>query len=192
MGRFLDFPGNESRISCAVIPAQAGIRPNQMCATNGWPGRVPGRHGEAMLCMGAGMTEYKLRKVAVFSIAVLFVFAGAAHAEVKGSFIGPGTYATKEGCEKLAKIAAGGDKNAGTVPEALSVDGFHGWEGACTFRSVTEKVKGRVWSVNMDCAEGITDETESDIFEKLSDGSFKVTVMDKSTVYQRCDTTKGK
>ena len=116
----------------------------------------------------------------------------AAHAGGKGSFIGPGTYATQEGCEKLAKIAAGGNKNAGTVPEALTVDGFLGWEGACSFRSVTEKVKGRIWSANMDCAEGITDETESDTFEKLPDGSFKVTVMDNSTIYQRCDTAKGK
>jgi hypothetical protein len=118
--------------------------------------------------------------------------SASALAEVKGTFIGPGTYATKEGCEKLARIAAGGAKNVGTVPEALTVDGFLGWEGACTFRSVTEKVKGRIWSANMDCAEGITDETESDTFEKLPDGAFKVTVMDTSTIYQRCDTAKGK
>lgn len=118
--------------------------------------------------------------------------ATAVRAGDKGSFIGPGTYATEEGCAKLAKIAAGTERNVATVPEALTVDGFLGWEGACSFRSVTEKVKGRIWSVNMDCAEGITDETESDTFEKLPDGSFKVTVMDNSTIYQRCDTAKGK
>ena len=175
-----------------VIPAQAGIHPSRKSVPNCKPGWVPGRHGEAMLCMGAGMTEYRLHTIAVWSVSVLLALVSAASAESKGSFIGPGTYATKEGCEKLARIAAGGEKNVGTVPEALTVDGFLGWEGACSFRSVTEKVKGRIWSANMDCAEGITDETESDTFEKLPDGSFKVTVMDNSTIYQRCDTTKGK
>jgi hypothetical protein len=138
------------------------------------------------------MTEYKLLRAVICSVSVLLAMPSVAHAEAKGSFIGPGTYATKEGCEKLAKIATGGDRNVGTVPEALTVDGFLGWEGACSFRSVTEKVKGRIWSANMDCAEGITEESQDDTFEKLPDGSFKVTVMDNSTIFQRCDTAKGK
>ena len=113
-------------------------------------------------------------------------------AEVKGAFVGPGTYATKEGCEKLAKIAAGGEKNVGTVPETLTMDGFASWEGACTFSSITENKKGKVWQVKMQCAEEATEGPESDVFERLADGTIKVTVMDTSTVLQRCDTEKGK
>ena len=130
-------------------------------------------------------------KIAV-AIALILSAAHLAHAEVKGTFIGPGTYATKEGCAKLEKIAAGGNTNAGTVPEVLTVDGFLTWEGVCTFRSFTEKEKGRIWSANLDCAEGITEEAETDTFEKLADGSFKVTIMDTSTIFQRCDSDKGK
>ena len=128
----------------------------------------------------------------VCAVALMLCSTRLAQAEVKGTFIGPGTYATKEGCAKLEKIAAGGNKNVGTVPEVLTVDGFLTWEGICTFRSFTEKEKGRVWSANMDCAEGITEEAESDTFEKLADGSFKVTIMDNATIFQRCDSDKGK
>lgn len=125
-------------------------------------------------------------------ISVMLAATCVAAAEVKGTFIGPGTYATVEGCEKLKKIASGGNKNVGTVPEVLTVDGFLTWEGACTFRSFTEKERGRIWSANMDCAEGITEEAESDTFEKLADGSFKVTIMGDATIFQRCDSDKGK
>ena len=128
----------------------------------------------------------------VLVILVMVAATRVAAAEQKGTFIGPGTYATKEGCAKLEKIAAGGNKNVGTVPDVLTVDGFLSWEGACTFRSFTEKEKGRLWSANMDCAEGITEEAESDTFEKLADGSFKVTIMDTATIFQRCDSDKGK
>ncbi len=130
-------------------------------------------------------------KLLVSTLAVLAISASV-HAEVKGTFIGPGTYATKDGCEKLAKIAAGGNKNVGTVPETLTVDGFIGWEGACTFRSITEKQPGKVWTAKMDCFEGATEGPESDIFERMADGTLKVTIMDSSTMMQRCDTDRGK
>ena len=130
-------------------------------------------------------------KLLVSTLAMLAISASV-HAEVKGTFIGPGTYATKEGCDKLAKIAAGENKNVGTVPETLTVDGFIGWEGACTFRSITEKQPGKVWTAKMDCFEGATEGPESDIFERMPDGTLKVTIMDSSTMMQRCDTDKGK
>ena len=123
---------------------------------------------------------------------LLLSFSAPSRAEVKGTFVGPGTYATADGCEKLAKIAAGGNKNVGTVPETLTVDGFIGWEGACTFRSITEKQAGKVWTAKMDCFEGATEGPESDIFERLPDGTLKVTIMDSSTIMQRCEPDKGK
>lgn len=115
-----------------------------------------------------------------------------AHAAVKGTFIGPGTYATAEGCKKLTAIEAGGDKNVGTTPETLTEDGFTSWEGACTFVSVTEKDKGRSWTAHMACAEEAEEGTETDLFEKMDDGKIKVTVMENATILQRCDAEKGK
>lgn len=111
---------------------------------------------------------------------------------VKADFIGPGTYATAEGCNKLAALAAGAERNVGTVPETLTVDGFEGWEGSCTFRSVTEVTKGTKWTASMDCNEGAEEGPESDTFERLGDGSIKVTVMGNATVFERCATATGK
>lgn len=126
----------------------------------------------------------------VFCLALAAV--GPAHAAVKGTFVGPGTYATEEGCKKLAAIESGGDKNAGTAPETLTEDGFETWEGACTFTSFTEKDKGRSWTARMACAEEALEGTESDLFERLDDGKIRVTVMEKATLLQRCDAEKGK
>jgi hypothetical protein len=128
----------------------------------------------------------------IASALTLAVMAGAAQAEVKGTFIGEGTYTTKEGCEKLKKIAAGGDKNVETTPETLTQDGFETWEGSCTFRSVTEKDKDKRWTAVMDCAEGDTKDAENDTFEKMLDGAIKVTVEGKSTTFYRCDAEQGK
>ena len=122
--------------------------------------------------------------------AVLAILSAPASAAMKGTFIGPGTYATKEGCAKLKVLDAGGDRNVGTVPETLTEDGFLTWEGGCTFRSVTEKEKARLWSAQMDCAEEAEEGTELDVFEKMPDGSIKVTVMGKATTLVRCDAEK--
>lgn len=128
-----------------------------------------------------------------FAAVVLATLAAApAAAEVSGTFIGPGTYATAEGCKKLSVIAAGGDSNVGTVPETLTQDGFMGWEGSCTFTSFTEIEKDKKWKALMHCAEGPEEGPESDIFERLPDGNLKVTVMDNATIFERCDAEKGK
>ncbi len=124
--------------------------------------------------------------------AVPVLAAVPARAAVKGTFIGPGTYATADGCEKLKALAAGADKNVGTVPETLTEDGFSSWEGTCTFTSFTEKDQGRMWSAAMNCAEGANEGPESDIFERMLDGSIKVTVMNSATTLVRCDADKGK
>ncbi len=133
-----------------------------------------------------------MRSLATLIGGLALVCATSALAAVKGSFIGPGTYATADGCKKLAAIEAGGDKNVETTPETLTEDGFASWEGACTFASFTEKDKGRSWTAHMACAEESDEGTESDLFEKLDDGKIKVTVMESATVLQRCDAEKGK
>lgn len=118
--------------------------------------------------------------------------ARADEATVKGTFIGPGIYATAEGCQKLSALAAGGDQNVGTVPETLTEDGFEGWEGSCTFTSVTEVEPGKKWKTEMQCAEGPDENEETDIFERLPDGALKVTQDNHVTMFQRCDAAKGK
>lgn len=106
---------------------------------------------------------------------------------VKGTFVGAGIYATAEGCQKLAALAKGGDQNAGTVPELLTEDGFEGWEGSCTFTSVAEVEAGKKWKAEMQCAEGAEEGPETDVFERLPDGTLKVTQDDHVTIFQRCD-----
>ncbi len=125
-------------------------------------------------------------------VAASCALAWAAIAQMKGNFIGPGTYATAEGCKKVAALAAGAERNVGTVPETLTQDGFEGWEGSCTFRSITEVEKGKTWKAAMDCQEGAGEGPESDLFERLPDGSLKVTVMGNETIFVRCDADKGK
>lgn len=129
----------------------------------------------------------------IFVIAAFALLAAPdAHADVKASFVGPGTYATKEGCAKLEALAKGADRNAGTVPETLTEDGFKGWEGACTFVSFTETVPGKKWKAAMDCHEGAQAGPESDIFERLDDGTIRVTVMDNPTILERCSSEEGR
>ncbi|MEQ1718075.1 MAG: hypothetical protein ABL907_19210 [Hyphomicrobium sp.] len=123
---------------------------------------------------------------------LIAMFATPASAEMMGDFVGPGTYATAEGCKKLAAIAAGTPRNVATVPETLTIEGFAGWEGGCTFHSITEVVKGKKWTANLKCFEGADESQESDVFERMPDGAIKVTIMGSDTTFVRCDGEKGK
>lgn len=123
--------------------------------------------------------------------AVFFALAAApAAADVKIPFIGATVYATKDGCEKLKALAAGGEKNVATVPEFLTEDRFGGWEGGCTFASLVETQAGKTWEVLKTCFEG-EDETQStDIFEfDASTGAISVTEKGQTTptVFLPCD-----
>lgn len=126
------------------------------------------------------------------AVLTVLVSMAPAAAEVRGTFVGPGTYATAEGCEKLKAIAAGAARNVTTVPETLTAEGFLGWEGACSFHSITEVEKGKKWTANLKCFEGADESKESDIFERLPDGSIKVTIMGNDMIFVRCDSTEGK
>lgn len=133
-------------------------------------------------------------RAAAFAALTLFAVTASAVAEeeVKGTFIGEGTYATAEGCEKLQALAAGGDRNIETVPETLTMNGFEGWEGGCTFASFTEIEKDKKWQARLHCFDGPDEGPESDIFERLPDGKIKLTVMGNDTILQRCDAEKEK
>lgn len=125
---------------------------------------------------------------------VMMVLAGlssTAAADVPATFVGPGTYATAEGCKTLREVAAGTFK-AGALPPTLTTQGFIGLEGTCSFRSITEVVPGTKWKAAMDCHESAPEGPESDLFERLPDGSIKVTIMGNDTIFVRCDGNEGK
>jgi hypothetical protein len=126
-------------------------------------------------------------------LAAAFVtLAGPGRADEKGAFMGPGVYAIEQGCEKLAALAAGADRNVETVPETLTQEGFQGWEGACTFKSVIEVTPGKIWKASLDCHEGAQDGPESDVFERLDDGKIKVTIMGSAMIFERCSGGEGR
>jgi len=115
-------------------------------------------------------------------------------AQETAAFLGAQTYATAEGCEKLKALAAGGDRNISTVPETLSAKGFDGWEHSCTFKSVAEAEAGKSWKVVSSCEEGESQWDDTQVFEKASDGTFKVLGEgeEEATVYAVCDAPPAK
>ncbi|MCB1515492.1 MAG: hypothetical protein KDJ18_11955 [Hyphomicrobiaceae bacterium] len=114
-------------------------------------------------------------------------------AKEKAQFI-DGTYATEDGCAKLAAIAAGTPRNVETVPEVLDAEGFKGWEGACEFTHVFEHDPGRVWVGLMVCSEGQTIAPQTYVFIRGEDDSLEVAAsgQDEPELYKRCDAGKGK
>lgn len=114
-------------------------------------------------------------------------------AKEKADFI-QGTFATEEGCKKLAAIEAGGPRTVETAPEVLTEDGFKGWEGACEFTRVFEHEPGRVWLGLMVCSEGAVVAPQSMVFIKGEGETIEVagSDQDEPEVFQRCDEGKGK
>lgn len=114
------------------------------------------------------------------SAAFLAVFTWVAPAAladgVMGTFLGPGTYASPEGCRKIKALEAGAPRNVSSVPETLTAEGFESWEGGCEFLKITEVEKSRRWQASMACNEGPEETVEIDTFTRNADGSFNVQV----------------
>ncbi len=128
----------------------------------------------------------------ILPLLLLTILASPAASDVPGAFVGPGTYATAAGCKTLREVAAGTFKGDGALPPTLTTQGFIGLEGTCSFRSITEVEPGKTWKAAMDCHEGAPEGPESDVFERLPDGSIKVTIMGNETIFVRCDGNEGK
>lgn len=128
----------------------------------------------------------------LLAMIVLAGFSSAAASDVPGTFVGPGTYATAEGCKALREVAAGTFKGGGALPPTLTTQGFIGLEGTCSFRSISEVEKDKKWKASMYCHEGAPAGPESDLFERLDDKSIKVTIMGNDTIFVRCDGNEGK
>jgi hypothetical protein len=128
----------------------------------------------------------------LLAMIVLAGVSSAAVSDVPGTFVGPGTYATAEGCKTLREVGDGTFKGGGALPPALTTQGFIGLEGTCSFRSIAELEKNKKWKASMDCHEGAPEGPESDLFERLDDKSIKVTIMGNDTIFVRCDGNEGK
>jgi hypothetical protein len=122
------------------------------------------------------------------------VAVSAAHAKERATFL-QGQYATKDQCEKLRKIEAGGPKNVGTAPEVLDADGFHDWEGGCEFTKIFEHDPGKSWFALMICSDAVnqTPETYS-IHKHETEDAFDIAGSDDDEpgTYTRCDAKAGK
>jgi hypothetical protein len=116
--------------------------------------------------------------------------AARAAETVKAPFIA-GVWATPDGCKLRAAIEAGGPKNVETTPEILTADGYQGWEGGCSFKSVKENGAGK-WTVETACTEGAEEWNDTETWELDSAaGRLKVTVDDQTTEFVPCDAGKG-
>ncbi len=122
----------------------------------------------------------------------LMVAPVGALAKEKASFI-DGTYASAEGCKKLAAIEAGGPRTVESVPEVLTADGFKSWEGACEFTKVFEHEPGAKWLGFMVCSEGAIITPHSVVIIKGEADQLDVASDEDSEpeVYHRCDAGKG-
>jgi hypothetical protein len=130
-----------------------------------------------------------------FVLALALVAATAATAKERATFLA-GQYATKDQCEKLRKVEAGGPNNVGTAPELLDADGFKGWEGGCEFTRIFEHEPGQSWLALMICTDGNSVTPETYVFTKNEgEDAFEVDRSDSGdgpATYARCDAKEGK
>lgn len=120
--------------------------------------------------------------------------AAPAHAQLTATFL-DGTYTmSDEACMKLRALAAGGPRNARTVPWHVMRTGIGHWEGACGYRKITERKKGAEWRIEAVCHEGPSQSREVWTWVRKGDGVYDVKLRGEKTAkrYTRCDLEKGK
>lgn len=140
------------------------------------------------------MREEFIQRARVAMIAAVSLVATAAATQAADAVKAPdfvkGIWATEDGCKKQAAIDAGGPKSVETTPETLTPDGYKGWEGGCTFTSVTENGPGK-WTVKTDCHEAVEEWQDTEQWELDSTGTrLIVMVEDQVTEFLRCDAGK--
>ncbi len=127
-------------------------------------------------------------------VATMTLQAGPAHAQHTATFLDGAYTMTDEACAKLKALAAGGPRNAKTVPWHVLRTGIGHWEGSCGYRKITERKKGVEWRIEAMCHEGPKNTREVWTWVKKGDGIFDVKLRGEKTAkrYTRCDLEKGK
>lgn len=127
------------------------------------------------------------------AVAALLIFTSVlALADVRATFLGSATYATRAGCVQLRTLAAGTPRNLNTVPETLDASGHRSWEGGCSIEKITERVAGKTWTVNLKCSEGAIENAKStETWTKATDGSILVKAAGTTTRLYACQ-ARGK
>lgn len=124
---------------------------------------------------------------------VMVLVPAIAHAEVQAPFLGASTYATKAGCMKLKKLAAGTPRNLNSVPDTLDAKGHSSWEGGCMIDKITERLAGKSWVVQLKCSEGAIENAKTtETWTKAPDGSILVKSSGGSTRFYACDVRGAK
>lgn len=126
-------------------------------------------------------------------LATAMATAAVADEPVKADFL-DGTYVmSADDCAKLQKLEAGAEPSLNEVPWSVDKDGFHSWEGNCTFSKITETTPGTAWRAEAECTDAADESVEAYTFEKKDDGTFLVQLEgeDEPVTYQRCETRKG-
>ena len=133
---------------------------------------------------------------AVLALALATLSTAAAQQKgLKATFVDGSYTIGPQACAKLKAIERGGRKSLNTVPWTLNADGFHGWEGGCTFSKITEAHKGKEWLIEADCAEAAEESKESYRIVRTSPSTFLITLTTKGATpeqkkpvtYTRCN-----
>ena len=133
--------------------------------------------------------------VVALAVAAFSTAAAQQKSGLKATFVDGAYTIGAKACAKLKAIERGGRRNLNTVPWTLDTDGFHGWEGGCTFSKITEAQKGKEWLVEADCAEAADESKESYRFVRTSPSTFLITLTTKGATteqakpvtYTRCN-----
>lgn len=132
-------------------------------------------------------------RTALMLSCLLLAAPAVADEPVQADFL-DGTYVmSAEDCDKLQKLSDGGEPSLNAVPWSVDKEGFHSWEGSCTFAKITETKPGAEWRVEAQCTDAADESVEAYTFEKKDDGTFLIQLEgeDEPVAYQRCEVKKG-
>lgn len=130
--------------------------------------------------------------LAVLLAALLMTSATGAFA-AEAPFV-DGTYATKAGCDWLAKAQSARDPEK--RPVTMERDGFWGLEWNCQFAQLVEHEKNAAWVAILFCEEPGYPYPDMAVIRRDGDGGFIVNFgsdqrKPSSTTYRKCKRTAG-
>jgi hypothetical protein len=136
-----------------------------------------------------------MRPASVIAVSLVWLvgIVPAAAGGMDADFIGDGTYATVENCEKLNTMRTSRLSDPGPTPETLQKgglrSGLYGSEVGCLFTRVAEVEQSQRWSVDFYCVVSHEESQKSGTFQRKVDGSldFQETGNLQVTHFVPCD-----